>query len=104
MVHSAPGSFRTNIGFAQTSSGTLQVKVQIYARNGSLLAEKNFSQSAAWRQVNDIFANMGIGNQNVEGGWIRVTLVGGSPSYWTTYATVIDASTDDPTYVLPVAP
>ena len=54
--------------------------------------------------MNDVFSNMGIGSQNVEGGWIRVTLISGSPSYWTTYATVIDASTDDPTYVLPVAP
>jgi hypothetical protein len=104
MVHSAPGAFRTNIGFAQTSSGGMQVRVQIYSRTGTLLGQKNYSQSAAWRQVNDVFDNMGIGGQNVEGGWIRVTLISGSPSYWTTYATVIDASTDDPTYVLPVAP
>ncbi len=104
MVHSAPGVFRTNIGFAETSSGAMQVKVQIYSSTGTLLAQKNYSQSAAWRQVNDVFSDMGIGGQNVTGGWIRVTLISGSPSYWTTYATVIDASTDDPTYVLPVAP
>ncbi len=59
---------------------------------------------AAWRQVNDIFNNMGIGDAEVEGGWIRVRLVSGSPSFWTTYATVIDDTTGDPTYVLPVAP
>ena len=47
---------------------------------------------------------MGIGNADVEGGWIRVTLTDGSPSYWTAYATVIDDLTGDPTYVLPVAP
>ncbi len=104
MVHSAPGAFRTNIGFAQTSSGSMQVRVQIYSSTGNQLAQKNYSQSAAWRQVNDVFSNMGIGSQNVEGGWIRVTLISGSPSYWTTYATVIDAATDDPTYVSPVAP
>ncbi len=104
MVHSAPGVFRTNVGFAQTSSGSMQVRVEIYSATGTLLGQKNFSQSAAWRQVNDIFDNMGLGGQSVEGGWIRVTLISGSPSYWTTYATVIDASTDDPTYVLPVAP
>jgi hypothetical protein len=104
MVHSAPGVFRTNIGFAQTSSGAMQVRVQIYSRSGVLLAQKDYSQSAAWRQVNDVFDNMGIGSQNIQGGWIRVTLISGSPSYWTTYATVIDSSTDDPTYVLPVAP
>jgi hypothetical protein len=104
MVHSAPGGFRTNVGFAQTSSGTLQVRVQIYSKAGALLAQKNYSQSAAWRQINDVFSDMGIGGLNVTGGWIKVTLIGGSPSYWTTYATVIDGSTGDPTYVLPVAP
>ena len=46
---------------------------------------------------------MGIGRAEVEGGWIRVRLVSGSPSFWTTYATVIDDTTDDPTYVFPVA-
>ena len=95
---------RPEVGFSQTSSGTFQVKVGIYSADGTLLAQKNFSQASAWRQINDIFANMGIGDEIVEGGWIRVTLVSGSPSFWTTYATVIDDSTDDPTYVLPVAP
>jgi len=104
LIHSAPGVFRTNVGFAQSSAGTFQVRVQIYAANGTLLAQKSYSQAAAWQQVNDIFANMGIGSAEVEGGWIRVTLTDGSPSYWTTYATVIDEPTGDPTYVLPVAP
>lgn len=104
LIHSAPGIYRTNIGFAQASAGTYQVKVEIYSAEGALLAQKNYSQATAWRQVNDIFTNMGIGGAEVEGGWIRVTLVEGSPSYWTTYATVIDDNTDDPTYVFPVAP
>jgi len=104
MVHSAPGVYRTNVGFAQTSTGTIQVKVEIFSAAGSLLAQKTYSQSTAWRQINDVFTNMGIGNQTVEGGWIRVTLVSGAPSFWTTYATVIDDNTDDPTYILPVAP
>jgi len=104
LIHSAPGVFRTNVGFAQTSTGTYQVRVQIYDASGTMLAQKSFSQAAAWRQINDIFANLGIGGTAVEGGWIRVTLTDGSPSYWTTYATVIDDPTGDPTYVLPVAP
>ena len=104
MVHSAPGVYRTNVGFAQTSTGTIQVKVEIFSAAGSLLAQKTYSQSNAWRQINDVFANMGIGNQTVGGGWIRVTLVSGAPSFWTTYATVIDDTTNDPTYILPVAP
>jgi hypothetical protein len=104
LIHSAPGVFRTNVGFAQTSTGTYQVRVQIYDADGTLLAQKTYSQAAAWRQVNNIFNNMGIGSAVVEGGWIRVSLISGSPSFWTTYATVIDNNTDDPTYVLPVAP
>ena len=104
LIHSSPDVFRTNVGFAQTSTGTYQVKAEIYSQDGSLLAEKNYSQAAAWRQINDIFNNMGIGNADVEGGWIRVSLISGSPAFWTTYATVIDEPTGDPTYVLPVAP
>ncbi len=104
MVHSAPGVFRTNVGFAQTSAGTIQVKVEIYSAAGALLAQKTYSQATAWRQIDDVFADMGIGSQTVEGGWIRVTLVTGSPAFWTTYATVIDDTTNDPTYILPVAP
>ena len=104
MVHSAPGVFRTNVGFAQTSAGTIQVKVEIYSAAGALLAQKTYSQATAWRQIDDVFANMEIGSQTVEGGWIRVTLVTGSPAFWTTYATVIDDTTNDPTYILPVAP
>jgi hypothetical protein len=104
LIHSAPGVFRTNVGFAQTSTGTYRVRVEIYSADGELLAQKSYSQAAAWRQVNDIFRNMGIGGTEVEGGWIRVTLTEGSPAYWTTYATVVDDQTDDPTYILPVAP
>jgi hypothetical protein len=104
LIHSSPGVFRTNVGFSQTSAGAIQFRVQIYSAAGELLAQKDYTQSAAWRQINDIFANMGIGGRHVEGGWIRVTLISGLPSYWTTYATVIDDTTSDPTYILPVAP
>jgi hypothetical protein len=60
--------------------------------------------NTAWRQVDDIFGKLGIGDLDVEGGLIRVVLLGGSPAFWTTYATVIDSRTNDPTYVLAVAP
>ena len=104
LIYSTPGVVRTNVGFAQTSSGTYQVRIEAFNAAGELLARKTYSPAAAWRQVNNIFGNMGIGGAEVEGGWIRATLVGGSPSYWTVYATVIDDTTDDPTYIVPVAP
>jgi len=32
-----------------------------------------------------------------------VELIGGSPSFWTTYVSIVDSTTDDPTYIMPVA-
>jgi len=104
MVHSSPGRYRTNVGFSQASSGNFRVLVSIYSSESVLLAEKSYVINTAWRQVNDIFGKLGIGDLDVEGGWIRVILQGGSPAFWTTYATVIDNTTNDPTYVLAVAP
>ena len=104
MVHSSPGRFRTNVGFAQTSAGWFSAFVSIFSADGELLAENKFRIETAWLQINDIFAQLGIGDLTVEGGWIRVRLAKGSPAFWTTYASVIDAQTDDPTYVLPVVP
>jgi len=104
MVHSSPGRYRTNVGFAQTSAGSFRALVSIYSSKGVLLAEHSYVINKAWRQINNIFEKLGIGDLTVVGGWIRVTLVSGSPAFWTTYATVIDDNTDDPTYILPVAP
>ena len=104
MVHSVPGRYRTNVGFAQASAGWFSALVSIYAPNGDLLASEKIRIDTAWRQINDIFTKFGVGDSSVEGGWIEVQLAAGSPAYWTTYATVVDDSTNSPTYVLPVAP
>ncbi|MEJ2189180.1 MAG: trypsin-like peptidase domain-containing protein, partial [Acidobacteriota bacterium] len=90
LINSGPSTFRTNVGFAQTSAGSITAEVSVFAPDGELLGQKRYRIETAWRQVNDIFENMGIGNLTVEGGWIRVRLVRGSPVYWTTYASVID--------------
>ena len=104
LINSGPSTFRTNVGFAQTSAGSITAEVSVFAPDGELLGQKRYRIETAWRQVNDIFDSMGIGNLTVEGGWIRVRLVKGSPAYWTTYASVIDDQTNDPTYIMPVAP
>jgi hypothetical protein len=104
MVHSISGRYRTNLGIAQTSDGPFRVLVSIYSSDSTLLAEQEFSISSGWKQFNDIFDVMGIGGVDAEGAWIKVQLIRNQPSIWTTYATVIDDVTDDPTYVLPVAP
>ncbi len=104
MVHSVPGRYRTNVGFAQTSGGRFRVLISIYSADSRLLAEREYSIFTGWRQIDDIFSALGVGEVAAEGAWIRVRLVAGAPSFWTTYATIIDNTTNDPTYVLPVAP
>ena len=104
MVHSSPGRYRTNLGFAQTSQGWFSVYVSIFSPDGDLLAKKKWRIETGWRQISDILGKMGVGDISVEGAWIEVQLAAGSPGFWTTYATVIDDATNDPTYVVPVAP
>jgi len=101
MVHTDPGNFHTNLGIVHASAGNLQVQVQVFNAAGSMIGTKNYSHTAAWRQVNDLFDDMGLGNQIMYGGWLRVTRTGGT-GYWTCYASVVDDRTNDPTYVAPV--
>ncbi|MCG6963964.1 MAG: hypothetical protein LJE95_11925 [Acidobacteria bacterium] len=104
MVHSGPGQYHTNLGLVQASSGSFTVEVSIYSSGGTLLATKSYTRSGAFDQITDIFADMGLGSTVINGAWIRVRLTSGCPTHWTTYASVIDESTGDPTYVAPVAP
>jgi len=101
MVHTDPGNFHTNLGIVHAAAGNLQVQVQVFNAAGSMIGTKNYSHAAAWRQVNDLFDDMGLGNQVMYGGWLRVARIGGT-GYWTCYASVVDDRTNDPTYVAPV--
>jgi subtilisin-like proprotein convertase family protein len=101
LVHTDPGKFHTNLGIVHAASGNLQVQVQVFNAAGSMIGTKNYSQSAAWRQINDLFDDMGLGSQVLYGGWLRVTRTSGS-GFWTCYASVVDDRTNDPTYVAPV--
>lgn len=103
MLLSDPGRFRTNLGVVQTSAGSIAFRVQLHAPDGTILATKGYGTAAAFTQINNLLNDMGIGTTVVEGGWISVQLIGGSPAYWTAYASIVDGSTDDPTYILPVA-
>ncbi len=101
MVHTRPGRFHTNLGLVHAAAGNLQVQVQAYNANGALIGTKNYSQGAAWRQINDVFDDMGLGGQVIYGGWLKITRVAGA-GFWTCYASVVDDLTNDPTYVAPV--
>jgi hypothetical protein len=103
MLLSDPARFRTNLGLVQTSAGAMAIRVQLHAPDGTVLATKGYGTAAAFTQINNLLNDMGIGNTVVDGGWISVELIGGSPAYWTAYASIVDGSTDDPTYILPVA-
>ena len=102
LVHSERNVFHTNVGIVQTSAGSLLVRMTIHAPSGAIVATKNYSQTSAFNQINNVFADMGVGGHAVEGGWIKVELLAGSPAFWTTYASVVDDLTGDPTYVGPV--
>jgi hypothetical protein len=103
LVHSAPGRFRTNLGLVQTSSGSYQVEVTVWSPGGSPLAVTSYTRNAAYDQVNDVFDDMGLGSLSIEGAWMSVRLVSGSPAYWTCYASVVDDQTGDPTFIAPYA-
>jgi len=102
MVHSVPGLFHTNLGLVQTSPGSSLFEVIVYSSGGSLLGIRNYPLDSAYNQINDLFADLGIGSASVEGAWIVVRLLSGSPDFWTCYASVVDDLTGDPTYVTPV--
>jgi hypothetical protein len=104
LVHSSPGRFRTNVGLVQTSSGTFTARVSAYSPGGSLIATRNFAVAAGYRQINDVFRELGVPDAVVEGGRIEVELLGPAPAFWTCYASVVDDRTNDPTYILPVRP
>ena len=101
MVHTEPGVFHTNLGLVHAAAGNLQVQVDVFNAAGSLIGTKTYSQSGAWRQINDVFGDMGLGSQVMYGGWLRVTRTAGT-GFWTCYASVVDDLTNDPTYVAPM--
>jgi len=103
MLLSDPTRFRANLGLVQTSSGRFTVRVKIHAPDGTVLAIKGYNVIGSFLQINNLLNDMNIGSTVVEGGWISVQLIDGAPVYWTAYASIVDGSTDDPTYIMPVA-
>jgi len=104
LATSIPDRFRVNLGLVQTSAGSWSARVTIFDASGATRASKTYTQSAAFRQVNNVFGDMGLGAASIEGGWILVELSGGAPEYWTAYLSLIDADTSDPTYVAGIVP
>lgn len=102
LIHSIPGRFHANVGIVQTASATLAVKVTVHSAAGQELGSRIYSMTSAYFQANRIMDEIHRSGTSLEGGWISAEIVGGSPSYWTAYVSVVDELTGDPTYVLPV--
>ncbi len=103
LIHSVPGQFHTNIGLVQADSGSVTYRITLFSPTGAQLGTRTYTRNTAFEQINDVFADMGLGGVSVEGGWARVEIEAGCPFTWTTYASVVDDRTGDPTYVMPVA-
>ena len=103
MLLSDPTRFRANLGLVQTSAGSFVVRVKIHSPDGTVLAIKGYNVLGSFLQINNLLNDMNIGSTVVDGGWISVQLIDGAPLYWTTYVSIVDGSTDDPTYIMPVA-
>jgi len=103
MLLSDPNRFRANLGLVQASVGSFVVRVKVHAPDGTVLAVKGYNVIGSFLQINNLLNDMNIGSTVVEGGWVSVQLINGSPVYWTTYLSIVDGSTDDPTYIMPVA-
>ncbi len=102
MVHSASGQFHTNIGLVQADSGSVTYRITLYSASGAQLGTKTYTRTTAYDQIGKVFEDMGLGGVSVQGGWARVEVESGCPFFWTTYASVVDDRTGDPTYVMPV--
>jgi hypothetical protein len=91
--------FRTNIGFLNINNQTTRVEVELYRAGGSLYGTLVYIlQPFEYRQINDIFDDVGAGNVTDGFAIVRTTTAGGR---FFAYASVVDNQSADPVYVSP---
>ena len=96
-VHSQSGVYHANLGLMHPTTGSYTVEVSIYSAGGSLLGLKSYTRSQAWEQIDNVFADMGLGSVNVQGAWVKVRVTSGS-AVWA-YISLVDDRTKDPTFL-----
>ncbi len=96
-VHSQPGVYHANLGLVHPGTGSYTVEVSIYSSGGSLLGMKSYTRSQAWDQIDNVFADMGLGAVTKTGAWVKVRLTAGS-KLWA-YISLVDDRTKDPTFL-----
>ncbi len=83
--------FRTNIGFANTGEGAIDIVVSARAADGRELQVSNHRiEGSSWIQLNEPFPDGTV--------YATVTSASGDAKFLA-YASVVDRSTDDPTYI-----
>ncbi|HYR29764.1 MAG TPA: hypothetical protein VEU30_14945, partial [Thermoanaerobaculia bacterium] len=89
--------YRSNIGFAEVTGNPVKLEVSVVPPDAKFTATVQVDLAAnEFRQLNSMLAALGIGN--VYNARISVRAIEGAGRA-TTYASVIDAKTNDPTYV-----
>lgn len=95
------GAFYTNIGFQNLGRSGCQVELTLHGADGGRLGSPltQAVPAGGWVQINDVFTRAGAGNAAVAYAVVRV--LEPTARVWA-YASVVDASSRDPTTV-PVA-
>ena len=94
---SASDGFRTNIGFVNATGSSIEVKVEMYAGEGTRLGEKTYTlKPFEYDQVSDIFGQ--VTNGEVENGFAVVSTTTSGARFFA-YASVVDNRSGDPVYI-----
>jgi len=90
--------FRTNVGAANLGDAAAQVRFTLFGASGAQLGNPVTLNVPAqrWVQQNDIFAAATVTSADIA--WAKVEVLTADAKIWT-YASVIDATTGDPTTV-----
>ena len=88
---------RTNVGMLNVSDAPAIAHVTLWGADGDLLGSTELTAAAnGWTQLNDPFSKLGI--ESAPNATVRLEVSAGSVL---AYASVIDGSTNDPSYVEP---
>ena len=101
VIQLSAGSFRSNLGVANVSSGAIEVTAEVYSETGQRL-DTRVLLVPPWShlQVNGVFA--AAGTPNLADGYV-VMRCPTLNARWFAYASVVDNRSGDPVYVAPIA-
>jgi photosystem II stability/assembly factor-like uncharacterized protein len=95
------GAFRTNIGFANPDDSNASATIDLMGPDGTMLNQRQESFLAnSWKQFTRIFN--GLQGSGLEAATAVITNTSATAPLFV-YASIVDASTGDPTYVTPVS-